>query len=33
MRRIGLTEPDYLDPRSAGSGESRTYRTPGIPDR
>jgi agmatinase len=27
MRRIGLTEPDYLDPRSTGSGESRTYRT------
>lgn len=26
MRRIGLTEPDYVDPRSAGSGEARTHR-------
>jgi hypothetical protein len=26
MRRIGLTEPDYLDPRSAGSGSARTFR-------
>jgi agmatinase len=26
MRRIGLTEPDYLDPRSAGPGSSRTFR-------
>jgi agmatinase len=27
MRRIGLTSPDYVDPRSAGTGTSRTYRT------
>jgi agmatinase len=26
MRRIGLTQPDYLDPRSAGSGEPHTFR-------
>jgi agmatinase len=28
MRRIGLTQPDYIDPRSAGTGSSRTYRSP-----
>ena len=26
MRRLGLTEPDYVDPRSAGTGAARTYR-------
>lgn len=26
MRRIGLTQPDYIDPRSAGVGEPRTFR-------
>jgi agmatinase len=26
MRRIGLTEPDYVDPRSAGTGAARTFR-------
>src|SRR3954453_6714666 len=26
MRRIGLTEPDYIGPRSAGTGEPRTFR-------
>jgi agmatinase len=26
MRRLGLTEPDYIDPRSAGTGGARTYR-------
>jgi agmatinase len=26
MRRIGLTQPDYIDPRSAGTGASRTFR-------
>jgi agmatinase len=26
MRRIGLTSPDYIDPRSAGSGAARTFR-------
>ncbi|MDT7597962.1 MAG: agmatinase, partial [Pseudonocardiales bacterium] len=28
MRRLGLTQPDYVDPRSAGTGSARTYRTP-----
>jgi agmatinase len=27
MRKIGLTQPDYLDPRSAGTGQSRPFRT------
>jgi agmatinase len=27
MRRIGLTEPDYIDPRSAGTGAARTHRS------
>jgi agmatinase len=27
MRRMGLTQPDYVDPRSAGSGSSRTFRS------
>jgi agmatinase len=27
MRRIGLTQPDYVDPRSAGTGSSRTFRS------
>jgi agmatinase len=27
MRRIGLTQPDYVDPRSAGTGTSRTFRS------
>jgi agmatinase len=27
MRRLGLTQPDYLDPRSAGPGSSRTFRS------
>jgi agmatinase len=27
MRRLGLTEPDYVDPRSAGTGRARSYRT------
>jgi agmatinase len=26
MRRMGLTRPDYVDPRSAGLGTSRTFR-------
>ncbi len=26
MRRIGLTQPDYIDPRSAGTGTSRAFR-------
>jgi agmatinase len=26
MRRIGLTQPDYVDPRSAGTGAARSYR-------
>lgn len=26
MRRIGLTQPDYLDPRAAGPGHARTFR-------
>jgi agmatinase len=26
MRRIGLTQPDYIDPRSAGTGAARTFR-------
>jgi agmatinase len=26
MRRLGLTDPDHVDPRSAGTGTSRTYR-------
>jgi len=29
MRRLGLTSPDYVDPRSAGNGAARTYRAPG----
>lgn len=29
MRRIGLTDPDYVDPRSTGSGQARTFRSPG----
>ena len=28
MRRLGLTEPDYLDPRAAGPGRSRALRPP-----
>jgi agmatinase len=28
MRRLGLTQPDYVDPRSAGTGSARTYREP-----
>jgi agmatinase len=27
MRKIGLTAPDYVDPRSAGTGAARTHRT------
>jgi hypothetical protein len=27
MRRLGLTAPDYVDPRSAGTGAARTHRT------
>lgn len=27
MRRIGLTAPDYVDPRSAGTGAARTHRS------
>jgi agmatinase len=26
MRKVGLTSPDYVDPRSAGIGAPRTYR-------
>jgi len=26
MRKIGLTEPDYVDPRAAGPGEARSWR-------
>lgn len=26
MRRLGLTEPDHVDPRSAGTGAPRTFR-------
>lgn len=26
MRRLGLTQPDYLDPRSAGTGAPRRFR-------
>ena len=26
MRRLGLTQPDYIDPRSAGTGASRAWR-------
>lgn len=26
MRRLGLTAPDYVDPRSAGTGAARTHR-------
>ena len=26
MRRLGLTAPDYIDPRSAGTGAARTFR-------
>jgi agmatinase len=26
MRRLGLTQPDYVDPRSAGTPEPRSYR-------
>jgi len=29
MRRLGMTSPDYVDPRSAGNGAARTYRAPG----
>jgi arginase family enzyme len=32
MRRIGLTQPDYVDPRSAGTGAARTFRGEGSPD-
>ncbi len=28
MRRLGLTEPDHVHPRSAGTGTPRTYREP-----
>jgi agmatinase len=28
MRRLGLTQPDYVDPRSAGTGTSRAFREP-----
>ena len=31
MRRIGLTRPDYVDPRSAGTGTSRTFREEAPP--
>ena len=31
MRRAGLTQPDYIDPRSAGTGTSRTYRDESPP--
>ncbi len=27
MRRLGMTEPDYIDPRSAVTGTARTYRS------
>jgi arginase family enzyme len=27
MRKIGLTQPDYVDPRSAGTGTSRPFRS------
>ncbi len=27
MRRIGLTQPDYVDPRSAGTSTPRTFRS------
>ena len=27
MRRLGLTEPDYLDPRSAGTEHGQTFRS------
>lgn len=30
MRRIGLTAPDYLDPRSTGTGAARTHRSPAV---
>jgi agmatinase len=26
MRRLGMTQPDYVDPRSLGSRDARTYR-------
>lgn len=26
MRRLGLTQPDYIDPRSAGTGTPRRFR-------
>lgn len=26
MRKLGLTEPDYVDPRAAGTGAARTHR-------
>ncbi len=29
MRSIGLTEPDYIDPRAAGPGVARTFRVRG----
>jgi agmatinase len=28
MRRLGITEPDYVDARAAGTGVARTYRAP-----
>jgi agmatinase len=29
MRRLGLTQPDYIDPRAAGTGASRAFRAKG----
>jgi hypothetical protein len=26
MRKLGLTAPDYVDPRSAGTGAAHTFR-------
>ncbi|MFE9445759.1 hypothetical protein ACFYO2_44125 [Streptomyces sp. NPDC006602] len=34
VRRLGLTAPDYIDPRSAGTGTPVTCRpAPGSPDQ
>jgi agmatinase len=32
MRRLGLTQPDYIDPGAAGPGEPRIFRTEGSND-